>query len=54
MTILDKLKVKYHDVEGIEEARNISEAIAIVNGSPETSAEPIAFNIAAASEENTP
>lgn len=53
-TILDKLKEKHKDVNGIEKARNISEALAIVNGTPETAAEPIASNIVAASEENTP
>ena len=45
MTILDNLKEKYHDVPGIEKARNISEALAIANGTPETAAEPIADNI---------
>ena len=53
-TILDKLKEKHKDVNGIEKARNISEALAIANGTPEPAAEPIASNIGAASEENTP
>jgi hypothetical protein len=44
-TILDKLKETYSDVDGIDKARNISEALAIVNGTPETAAEPIADNI---------
>ena len=32
MTILDNLKAKYHDVEGIKDARNITEAVARIQG----------------------
>ena len=51
MTILDAIKAKRHDVEGIDDARNISEALAIANGTPETAAEPIVEQISEDEEE---
>jgi hypothetical protein len=42
MTILDRIKLKYSDVEGIDEAANIAEALAIIGDRPEIKAEPIA------------
>jgi hypothetical protein len=51
MTILDAIKAKHHDVEGIDDARNISEALAIANGTPETAAEPIVEQISEDEEE---
>lgn len=41
MTILDKYKEKHSDVEGIDAAYNLSEAIAIANGKPEMAGEAI-------------
>lgn len=45
MTILEKLKGKYPNAEGINDARNIAEAVAVINGTGGRGANAIADQI---------
>lgn len=50
MTILDRIKEKFSYVEGIDEAANISEALAVETNLKEYSGEPIATILEKANE----
>lgn len=52
MTILEKLKEKYPNAEGINDARNIAEAVGAINGTGGRGANAIADQVKAA--EDTP
>lgn len=47
MTILEKLKEKYPNAEGINDARNIAEAVAAINGTGGRGANAIADQVEA-------
>ena len=50
MTILEKLKEKYPNAEGINDARNIAEAVGAINGTGGRGANAIADQVKAVEE----
>lgn len=53
-TILEKLQEKYPDAEGINDARNIAEAVGAINGTGGRGANAIADQVKAFAAEETP
>lgn len=53
-TILEKLQEQYPNAEGINDARNIAEALACVNGNGGRGANAIADQVKAVAAEETP
>lgn len=53
MTILEKLQDKYSSTEGIDDARNIAEAVAYINGVGGRGAGAIADQISVDAEEES-
>ena len=54
MTILEKLKEKYPNAEGINDARNIAEAVGAINGTGGRGANAIADQVRAVEETPEP